>query len=613
MSQVAKTDKKVSNQGMHEASRKYLLGNEAIAQAMLESGVSLVAGYPGTPSSEIIPVIAQKAESCGQSLHVEWSVNEKVALEVAAGAAYCNARAAVVMKHVGLNVAADPFMTLAYTGVKGGLVLIIADDPGCHSSQNEQDSRRYAQFAQIPCLDPSTPQEAYDLTKYAFNLSEMFEIPVMLRPTTRVSHARASVTTEGTIHAQGIAEFSTDPARWVMVPKHARDRHIHLNSVQPVLTTELASLNRWIRRKSRLGVVTGGVTAKYVDEALERLRLKPSVLKVAAYPIDEHLVRTFAEHATRIFVAEELEPILEEKVTALAPSAKVYGKFSGHMPREGELTVDRVMHGIQALLGRPGYTEIPGALTTVERLLPPRPPVLCPGCPHRATLFVLRKVFRKEAVYVGDIGCYTLGVNLHAIDTTLCMGASVGMGSGISEVLNKTVISIIGDSTFIHTGVPALINAVYNGADLVLIIMDNGTTAMTGHQPHPCTGITATGRSTVKTPMEALISSIGVDDLQVVDPYNLFETEQAFRSAQTAGGVRVIIARRPCTITARKAGDVPKIKRRVTAACRKCGLCGKLFCPAISYGEERAVISQDCAGCGLCEQVCEFEAIEAVV
>ncbi|MGZ4907092.1 MAG: indolepyruvate ferredoxin oxidoreductase subunit alpha [Halobacteriota archaeon] len=596
---------------MQQAYRKYLLGNEAIAQAMFESGVSLVAGYPGTPSSEIIPIIAQKAESYEQPLHVEWSVNEKVALEVAAGAAYCNKRAAVVMKHVGLNVAADPFMTLAYTGVKGGLVLIVADDPGCHSSQNEQDSRRYAQFAQIPCLDPSTPQEAYDLTKYAFNLSEMFEIPVMLRPTTRVSHARASVTTQGTTHTQRVAEFCTNPERWVMIPKHARERHVQLNILQPLLQTELSVLNQLKMRRSGLGIVTGGVSATYVDEALKRLNLRPSVLKVSAYPLDEKRIRTFAEHVKRILVVEELEPVIEERIIASAPSAKVYGKLTGCIPREGELTVDRVMHGFEGLLRRSASTELPAALTTIERALPPRPPVLCAGCPHRATFYALRKVFKNEAVYVGDIGCYTLGVNLRAIDTTLCMGASIGMGSGVSEVFDKKAISIIGDSTFIHTGVPALINAVYNGANIILVIMDNGTTAMTGHQPHPCTGITARGQSTVPTAMEELVAAIGVDNLRVVDPYNLFETEQAFSNAKNRQGVQVIIARRPCVITAKKTGALPTVKRRVNAACKNCKLCGKLFCPAMSYGEEGAVISEDCSGCGLCEQVCEFGAVEA--
>ena len=591
----------MSNQDMQQTHPKYLLGNEAIAQGMLESGVSLVAGYPGTPSSEIIPLVARNAERHEHPLHVEWSVNEKVALEVAAGAAYCNKRAAVVMKHVGLNVAADPFMTLAYTGVKAGLVLIVADDPGCHSSQNEQDSRRYAQFAQVPCLDPSTPQEAYTLTKYAFDLSEMFETPVMLRPTTRVSHARASVETEGIMRPQGAAEFSTNPERWVMIPKHARVRHVHLNALQPMIQAELTSLNRLDKCDSRLGVVTGGVTAKYVDEALNRLKLKPSLLKITAYPPDEKLIRSLADHVTRIFVAEELEPVIEEHVIALSPSVPVYGKLSGHIPREGELNVDRVLHGLGTLLGKPEHLEIPAELTTIERLLPSRPPILCAGCPHRATFYALRNVFKNEAIYVGDIGCYTLGVYLRAVDTALCMGASIGMGSGFSQVCDRKVISIIGDSTFIHTGVPALINAVYNGADIVLVILDNGTTAMTGHQPHPGTGVTASGSSTFPTPMEELIAAIGVDDLQVVDPYNLFETEEAFRNAKKGAGIQVIIARRPCVITAKKAGTLPKMNIRFSSACKNCKLCNKLFCPAMNYEGEGVLISEDCVGCGLCE------------
>jgi len=599
---------------MQHGNRKFLLGNEAIAYGILEAGVSLVSGYPGTPSSEIIPFIVQHVERYERPPHVEWSVNEKVALEVAAGASYCDVRTAVVMKHVGLNVAADPLMTLAYTGVKGGLVLIVADDPGCFSSQNEQDSRRYAQFAKIPCLDPSTPQEAYDFTKYAFALSELFEIPVMLRPTTRVSHARASVTLSGNYSDQRSPHFKKDPEQWVMVPAHARKRHTELNRIQPLLRAELSSLNNLTLKKSRFGVVTAGVAAKYVEEALKKLRFEPSMLRIAAYPVNNDQIATLVSNSRQLLIVEELEPVIEEQVNALAGTVEVYGKLTGHVQREGGLTVDTVLHGIGQAVGRLAAADVPAVLIAAEYTLPPRPPVLCVGCPHRATFYALKNVFTKAAIYVGDIGCYTLGVSQGTIDTTLCMGASISMGSGFSAACDKEIVSVIGDSTFIHTGVPGLINAVYNGARLTLVIMDNGTTAMTGHQPHPCTGVNAMGACTVPTPMEDLIKAIGVQGLYVVDPYNLFETEDALTRAKNGDGVQVVIARRPCVISAKKAGTLAKAKKRVTAVCQdyfaSCKLCSTLFCPAINYNETSAMIAEDCVGCGVCEQICEFDAIE---
>jgi indolepyruvate ferredoxin oxidoreductase alpha subunit len=601
---------------MKLSSRKYLLGNEAIAHGLLEAGVSVVSGYPGTPSSEIIPFIARNIEHYDKPPHVEWSVNEKVALEVAAGASYCNVRAAVTMKHVGLNVAADPLMTLAYTGVKGGLVLVVADDPGCYSSQNEQDSRRYAYFAKIPCLDPSTPQEAYNLTKYAFELSEKFEIPVILRPTTRVSHARASVILSGQYSDHRPAFFEKNPERWVMVPAHARLRHKELNKLQPLLRSELASLNRLKLKKSELGVITSGVAAKYVQEAVTKLKLEPSILRIAAHPMNDDAIVELINNSRKILVVEELEPVIEEKVNELSGMAEVFGKLTGHVRREGELTVDAVLKAFGQVTGRFVTTNVPAELIAAERTLPPRPPVLCAGCPHRATFFALKKVFKKSAIYVGDIGCYTLGVTQGTIDTTLCMGASVSMGSGFAAACggDREIVSVIGDSTFIHTGVPGLINAVYNGAKMTLVILDNNTTAMTGHQPHPCTGETATGSCNFQTPMEDVIRAVGVQGLYVVDPYNLSETEEAFVKAKNGDGVQVIIARRPCVISAKKAGALAKTKKQVSSTCKNyfasCKLCGTLFCPSISFRDSCAHISEDCIGCGVCEQICEFDAIK---
>ena len=361
-------------------------------------------------------------------------------------------------------------------------------------------------------------------------------------------------------------------------------------------------------------MVTAGVAAKYVEEALKKLRLEASVLRIAAYPMNNDQIATLISNSRQLLVVEELEPVIEEQVNALAGTVEVFGKLTGHVQREGELTVDTVLNSIGEAIGRFATADVPAALIAAERTLPPRPPVLCAGCPHRATFYALKKVFTNEAIYVGDIGCYTLGVSQGTIDTTLCMGASISMGSGFSAASDKEIVSVIGDSTFIHTGVPGLINAVYNGARLTLVIMDNGTTAMTGHQPHPCTGVTATGVCTVPTPMEDLIKAIGVQGLYVVDPYNLFETEDALTKAKNSEGVQVVIARRPCIISAKKAGTLAKAKKRVTSTCQNyfasCKLCSTLFCPAISYSETSALIAEDCVGCGVCEQICEFDAIE---
>ncbi|MGZ5539449.1 MAG: thiamine pyrophosphate-dependent enzyme, partial [Halobacteriota archaeon] len=386
--------------------------------------------------------------------------------------------------------------------------------------------------------------------------------------------------------------------------------------LQPLLRSELASLSKLKLKKSELGVVTTGVAAKYVEEAVMRLQLEPSILRIAAYPMNDDAIVALINNSRKILVIEELEPVIEEKVNALAGTVEVLGKLTGHVPREGELTVDLVLKGLGQVIGRFVTTNIPVELIAVEHLLPSRPPTLCAGCPHRATFYSLKKVFKKSAIYVGDIGCYTLGVSQGTIDTTLCMGASVSMGSGFAAACgeDREIVSVIGDSTFVHTGVPGLINAVYNGAKMTLVILDNNTTAMTGHQPHPCTGETATGTCNFQTPMEDLIKAVGVQGLYIVDPYNVSETEEAFVKAKDGDGVQVVIARRPCLISAKKAGALSKTKKRVTSTCKNyfasCKLCGTLFCPSISYNDSSAHISEECIGCGVCEQICEFDAIK---
>jgi indolepyruvate ferredoxin oxidoreductase alpha subunit len=410
--------------------REYLLGNAAIARGLLEAGVGLVAGYPGTPSSEIIETLVDlKSE---RSLHVEWSVNEKVALEVAAGASWTGCRAAATMKHVGLNVAADPFMTLAYLGVGAGLVVICADDPYCHSSQNEQDSRRYAQFAGIPCLDPKNPGEAKEMAAFAFELSEKFNIPVMLRPTTRVSHARMDVEIGPAkpLHRQG--KFIKNPARRVALPIHARPLHSELLAKQAAMEEALESAP-WNRLdvRGKVGIIASGIAGLYAEEAIFELDEDISFLCIGAYPLPKRLISRMLSHVSRVMVIEELEPVVEEQVQIIArnvnPNVEILGK-DGFIPREGELDYFLVRNAITRMMERP---ERVAPHSPAASILPPRPPSLCAGCSHRATYYAMRKVFGKKAIYPSDIGCYTMAVNMGTVDTCLCMGASITLASGI--------------------------------------------------------------------------------------------------------------------------------------------------------------------------------------
>jgi indolepyruvate ferredoxin oxidoreductase alpha subunit len=491
--------------------KEYLLGNAAIARGILEAGAGVVTSYPGTPASEIVETLAPLAKK--YDLHVEWSVNEKVALEVAIGASWTGMRAAAVMKHVGLNVAADPFMTLAYTGVRGGLVVITSDDPFCHSSQNEQDSRRYAQFACIPCLDPADPQEARDMTIYAFELSEELELPVLLRPTTRVSHARADVDVGRPKESRPKPEFLKNPARWVALPAHARPRHSVLLEKQDAIKAALENSpwNRLVLR-GKLGVIASGISGLYAEEAIKQLDADISILRIGTFPPPDGLCSEFLEHVSKVMVIEELEPMLEEYVERAArehnPDLNILGKRTGHIPREGELDSRIARNAIADMAALP-LVESP-SLTEAAEILPPRPPALCPGCGHRAAYYAMREAFGKDAIFPSDIGCYTLAVDMGTIDTCLCMGASITLASGIRfSGEERDICCSIGDSTFLHTGLPGLLNAAYNKAKITITIVDNSTTAMTGHQPHPGTGITASGDKTKAVSLAALAKALG--------------------------------------------------------------------------------------------------------
>ncbi len=581
--------------------RRYLLGNEAIAHACLEAGVDFVSGYPGTPSSEVIDTLRVQPD---RSYYLEWSVNEKVALENALAAAWCGVRAICTMKHVGLNVAADPLMTSAYTGVTGGLVIMSADDPFAHSSQNEQDSRCYAHFARVPCLDPSGVQEAHDLIPVAFALSEEFSIPVILRPTTRICHSKGDVELGEVTKSTRKGEFKKDPRQYVVIPAHTRILHKKLNEKQPAIKKRIVELglNR-AEVRGKTAVIASGIGSSYVEELLPE---GVSFMKIAAYPIDEEWLGVFVRQHEKVLVIEELAPEVEECVRQVAGTVAVFGKKSGHAPYEGELSPTAVA----AIMEKAGIPpKIPLAAVEPVPGLPARPPILCAGCLHRGAFYAIKKVF-KDAIYPSDIGCYTLGLQLGAVDTTICMGASITTASGIAHSGEpRDVICTIGDSTFLHTGIQGLLNAVYNHANMTVVILDNRITAMTGHQPNPNSGATACGVESPPVSLDAICRACGATFVEAVDPYDVTGMVSVLQEAKKKSGVKVIIAKQMCVIMARRAG-VKRGRFTVnTEACTGCGTCVRFGCPAIEFADEKARINELCNGCGVCADLCPFGAI----
>jgi indolepyruvate ferredoxin oxidoreductase alpha subunit len=609
---MAKPDIAVNEPGR----RVFLLGNLAIARGALEAGVRVAAAYPGTPSSEILDAIAGVAPRLG--IHAEWSTNEKVALEVAIGASYAGARALAAMKHVGVNVALDALATLAYTGVNGALVLVSADDPGMHSSQNEQDNRLLARFAKVPCLEPWDAQSAKDYTMHAFELSEKFQTPVMLRTTTRVSHAKGDVTLgELPDYEKKRFSFQKDARRYVCVPSHSRELH-------PLLNRKLAELERYasscelnrMRLEGEKGIVVAGVARNYVLEAVEALGAEVSILELGiTHPLPRRLVERFLGHVEEVLVVEELEPFIEEQLRTLGGDVVVRGKDL--LPREGELTPEQVEQAVARFLGVE-YSPPPRRSSRLE--LPPRPPVLCPGCSHRALFYALKKVTKRK-IYAGDIGCYTLGAMppLKAMDTCLCMGSGVSQAQGFYHAgVDAEVVALIGDSTFLHAGLPALLNAAYNGAEILVIILDNRTTAMTGHQPHPGVGITATGEETFALDFVALAKALGASYVAKVRPNDFEATLRVLEEALSKRGLRVVIAEEPCALLGKKLGlwkTPPRVveERCEGYLCRACRACLRIGCPAVGWEQGRArIIEELCTGCGLCIAVCPNEAIVEV-
>lgn len=581
---------------------RYMLGNEAIAHACIEANLDFASGYPGTPSSEVVDVLRTQKE---RDFYVEWSVNEKVAFENALAAAWTGVRSLVTMKHVGLNVAADPLMTSSYTGVKGGFVIFSADDPFAHSSQNEQDSRVYAHFARIPCLDPATLQEAHDMIIAAFDLSEECSLPVLFRPTTRICHSKSDVElgVAGEEHRKG--EFEKDPRQYVVIPAHTRILHKKLNQKQKPLSKRLVELgynNYEIKGKD--AIVTSGIASSYVREIIPD---DVSYAKIGAYPIDEEWLAGFVEQHEKVLVVEELAPVVEEVVRQVACTAKVFGKKDGCISYEGELDPVSVADAFEkAGIRHLGSTSHP---SPVEGL-PPRPPILCAGCGHRATFYAMKKVFGANAIYPSDIGCYTLGLQLGTVDTTICMGASITIGSGISHSGEENdIVCTIGDSTFLHTGIPGLLNAVYNNANMTVVILDNRITAMTGHQPNPNTGVTARGNPSPPVSLEAICLACSVSHVDTIDPYDLTSTINAFKRTKQQKGVRVIIARQACVIRARREGITRKRYAVDHDLCSGCGACVKYGCPAIEFYDDKASITDLCSGCGVCADICPFGAI----
>lgn len=600
--------------------KKLLMGNEAIAWGAVEAGVAVAAAYPGTPSSEILETLAPLAPEYG--FHAEWSVNEKVALEVASGAAYTGARALAAMKQVGLNVAADPLMSLAYIGVKGGLVVVVADDPGPHSSQTEQDTRKFAAFAKLPVFDPSSPQEAKDMVKAAFDLSEEFQLPVILRPTTRSAHMAQDVVLETVTNPMKNYRFAKEP-KWVIFPSLSYKKHILLNKAQKDLAENFnhSPFNQLaLKPESHVGIVASGVSFNYVMEACEALGVQPSVLKIGTpYPLPFQPVLELLDHCERILVIEEQEPVVEDQIIHLAwknrVDIEISGKQDGLVPREGELNVDKVSGIIRDFWGMKPTSGQPAAETLQYMLpeLPLRTPVLCAGCPHRASFYAFKEAGRRQdAVFTGDIGCYTLGTipPLDMLDTCLCMGAGVTQAIGMSHVEpGRKHVAFIGDSTFFHSGIPGLINAVYNQADVVIVILDNRTTAMTGHQPHPGLERTATGPNPKALDIQALVKACGVEFVREVDPYDLNVMKEIARDALAYQGTSVVIAKRECVALVK-----PTAKYFVEAeVCTGCEIClKKLGCPAMAKDEKKVVIHESCTGCGICAQVCPQRAIREV-
>ncbi|MDR3280311.1 MAG: indolepyruvate ferredoxin oxidoreductase subunit alpha [Synergistaceae bacterium] len=593
--------------------KRLLMGNEAIALGAIRAGVSVATGYPGTPSSEVLETIAKERP---EGVYVEWSVNEKSALEVAAGAAIAGERALVTMKQVGLNVASDPLMSLNYVGVKGGMVVMVADDPGPISSQTEQDTRSFGQYAKIAVFDPSSPEEAYTMIADAYDCSERTGRPALFRPTTRVCHSYSSVEIQKPLPRRHSESFRKDGGRWVIFPRLAYANHIKIEENLVRLSDEFSSYsgNR-LTGGGRLGVASGGVSWSYVMEAASDIATDFRNLKVATVPFPRQLAAKFLDGLDSVLVVEELDPFIERELIylcgRLGVKVDIRGKLSGDMPPAGENTPAEVRRAVRSFLGEEEYAV--RDLRDASALnLPPRPPVLCAGCPHRASFYAVKEASRgRKAVFSGDIGCYTLGnaSPLDMVDTCLCMGAGVAMAQGLNRAEPDAVnFAFIGDSTFFHTGIPGVVNAVYNNADIIVAVLDNSTTAMTGGQPHPGIGRTITGEPARKLSIYDVLASVGVGDIQRVNAFDLFAAKNAAARAIEGKGVRAIIFEGECIALS---GGNKTAMSVDDSKCVGCGVCVReLGCPALSMeGKKASVDGASCTGCEVCVSLCKFGAL----
>ncbi len=573
-------------------SKKLLIGNEAVARGLYEAGLRVASSYPGTPSTEITECIAKYDD-----VYSEWAPNEKVAMEVAAGAAIAGARSFCAMKHVGLNVAADPLFTASYTGINAGMVIAVADDPGMHSSQNEQDSRHYAKAAKVMMLEPSDSEECLQYAKLAFDLSEQFDTPVILRLTTRVAHSRSLVHVSER-DEKALKEYKKDPMKYVMMPGMAIKKHIVVEQriLDQIAWAETAEINTVEYNSTEIGVITSGISYQYAKEALGE---NASYLKLGCvYPLPVQKIKDFAVKCKKVYVLEELDPFIEEHCKQ--NGIEVIGKEAFTL--QGEYSQSLIA---KVILGKED------AFLATDLNIPARPPVLCAGCPHRGLYYALKKL---NVTVSGDIGCYTLGAlaPLGMMDTCICMGASVSALHGrnkADEQNAKKSVAVIGDSTFIHSGVTGLINIAYNQSNSTVIILDNSITGMTGHQDNPTTGKTIKGDPTTAVSLEMLAKAVGIDRVRVIDPYNLAECEQVIREEVEADAPSVIISRRPCALI-KYVKHKPPMKVN-EEKCVGCKMCMKIGCPAISMKEKKSVIDfTQCVGCAVCSQLCKFGAIE---
>lgn len=583
--------------------KKLLTGNEAIARGAYEAGCLIACAYPGTPSTEILENVSQYEE-----IRSEWSANEKVALEVASGASIAGARSLVAMKHVGLNVAADPMFTMAYEGVNGGLVIITADEPGMHSSQNEQDNRLYAPHAKVAMIEPSDSQECKDFMKHAFEVSETYDTPVLFRITTRVCHSKGVVQLKEREEV-GIKEYAKDIRKYIMVPANSKVKHVEIEEERLPRLREYSnntSLNRIEWGDKKIGIITSGISYLHAKEVFGE---DVSYLKIGfTYPLPDKMIKEFSQEVETLYVIEENEPYIENFVKAMGIDCK--GKEL--IPICGELSPEILR---EALLGE-GKKES----YELDIDIPARPPALCAGCPHRGIFYAVSK-YKDKIISTSDIGCYTLGMAppLGVGDTVICMGAGITAGIGFDRVnqmaeRGKKVFGFIGDSTFFHSGITGLIDAVYNGTDMAIVILDNRITAMTGHQENPGTGKNILGEPAHMVDIEAIVKAVGIKEknIRVIDPYNLEETNKAVKEAYEAKEPFVIIAKQPCALIKEVQRERKELYCEVDQEkCRKCKTCLRIGCPAISFKDNTISIDKvQCNGCTVCLQVCPFDAIE---